>query len=241
MKGRYPEILAHPLMGAPATDLFADAQAMLDRIEAEGWLTPRAVVGIFPANQVGDEIELYTDATRTVLAATLPTRRQRVQKSGDKPHLALADFIAPKGIPDWMGAFVVTAGHGVAERVAVYKSEGDDYNAILLEALADRFAEASAEYHHLLLRQELWAYAPKESLESTALIAESYTGIRPAPGYPACPDHTQKRMLFALLDAETTTGASLTETCAIDPAASVAGWYFAHPQARYFGVGKTGV
>jgi len=241
MKGRYPEILSHPQMGATATDLFADAQAMLDRIEAEAWIIPRAVVGIFPANQVGDDIELYTDATRTELAATLPTQRQRVQKSGDKPHLALADFIAPKGIPDWMGAFVVTAGHGVAERVAAYKSEGDDYNAILLEALADRFAEASAEYHHRLLRQELWAYAPSESLDPTALISESYTGIRPAPGYPACPDHTDKRTLFALLDAETTTGASLTETCAIDPAASVAGWYFAHPQARYFGVGKTGV
>ena len=238
LKGRYPLILDHPVMGAQARELLSDAEAMLDRIEAEGWIEPRAVVGIFPANTVGDDIHVYTDASRSEVRAVLPTTRQLTEKSGDQPHLALADFLAPVGTQDWLGAFVVTTGHGVRERVEAFKADGDDYSAILLEALADRLVEASAEAHHMRVRREIWGYAPEETLENAALISEGYAGIRPAPGYPACPDHTDKRILFELLDAETATGASLTETCAIDPAASVAGWYFAHPQARYFGVGK---
>ena len=239
LKCRYPAILDHPAMGATARELFADAQAMLDQAGADGWFGLGAVVGILPANANDDTIEIYADDTRERVVAILPTERQRGRKSGGQPHLALADFLAPKGTPDWIGAFVVTAGIGLSERVAALKAAGNDYDAILLESLADRLAEASAEYHHTLVRRELWGYAADEDLANDALIAERYAGIRPAPGYPSCPNHAQKQLIFDLIGATEATGATLTENFAIDPAASVAGWYFAHPRSRYFGVGKT--
>jgi 5-methyltetrahydrofolate--homocysteine methyltransferase len=239
LKGRYPAIFDHPAMGPTARELFGDAQAVLDNDAKRFGLA--GVLGIFPANTVGDVIEIYSDTHRTEVRARLPTLRQRGRKSSTQPNLALADFVAPKasGISDWIGAFAVTAGLGLADQVAAYKAAGDDYNAILLEALADRLAEASAEYYHMRLRRVLWGYADTEAADHHALIAERYQGVRPAPGYPACPDHSQKQILFELLGATEVTGAKLTENFAIDPAASVAGWYFAHPKARYFGVGKT--
>ncbi len=243
LKGRYPAILDDPTSGATARDLHRDGLALLDRIVAEGLLEAQGVVGFWPAASTpGDDIVLYGDATRTEVIATIHTLRQQMAKSDDRPDLALADFTAPvgSGVADHLGAFAVTAGHGLDELVARFHEAHDDYSGILAKALADRLAEAYAERLHELVRRALWGYAPDEALDNDGLIAERYQGIRPAPGYPAIPDHTEKLTLFALLEAEERAGMRLTETCAMLPAASVSGLYFWHPEARYFGVGRIG-
>ncbi|MEM9765715.1 MAG: vitamin B12 dependent-methionine synthase activation domain-containing protein, partial [Pseudomonadota bacterium] len=240
IKGLYPAVLDDPAAGETARELHANATAMLDRIVAERWFRPRAVAALWPANRAGDDIKVWADETRTTPAATFHMLRQQGAKSGDRASFCLADFVAPAGRPDWIGGFAVTAGpevHAIADRL---KTEGNDYDAIMAQALADRLAEAMAEWLHARVRRALWAYAPDETLDNEALIHEAYRGIRPAPGYPACPDHTEKRTLFRLLDAENTTGLSLTESCAMWPAAAVSGFYFAHPGSAYFGVGRIG-
>jgi 5-methyltetrahydrofolate--homocysteine methyltransferase len=240
LAGRYPAILEDPKVGAAARNLFADAERMLERIVADGLLEARAAVGFFPANSVGDDIEVYADESRREVRAVAYTLRQQLSKSAGRPNLALADFVAPRdsGAIDYLGAFAVTAGHGLDALVARYEAAHDDYSAILAKALADRLAEALAERLHERVRTELWGYARDESLDNDGLIRESYQGIRPAPGYPACPDHTEKRTLFDLLGAEQRTGLALTESFAMVPTAAVSGWYFWRPEARYFGVGK---
>jgi len=243
MKGRYPDILADAAVGTEASKLFRDAQALLERIVQERLLTARAAVGLFPAASVGDDdVEIYADETRRGVRTTLRFLRQQNDKPPGRPNLCLADFVAPKdsGAADWVGAFAVTTGHGLEALVRDFEARHDDYNAILAKALADRLAEAFAERLHERVRRELWGYAADEALANDDLIAEKYRGIRPAPGYPACPDHTEKRTLFALLDVEARTGITLTESCAMWPAAAVSGWYFAHPEAHYFGVGRIG-
>jgi 5-methyltetrahydrofolate--homocysteine methyltransferase len=239
--GTYPLLLEDPKVGEAARNLFADARAMLDQMVAETWLTAKGVVGLFPANADGDDIVIYEDETRRSERARLFTLRQQIARtSGKRAHVALADFVAPRetGLADYVGGFAVTAGIGeeaVAERFA---RANDDYSKILSQALADRLAEAFAEWMHERVRKELWAYAPNEDLSPADLIRESYRGIRPAPGYPAQPDHTEKRTLFDLLDAEAVTGIRLTESFAMWPASSVSGLYFSHPDSHYFGVGK---
>jgi 5-methyltetrahydrofolate--homocysteine methyltransferase len=242
LKGAYPRILQDDKYGEAARHLFDDAQAMLKQLIEEKWLKANAVAGFWPANSVGDDIELYTDDSRTKVLATLHTLRQQMAREGDKANLALADFIAPKesGIKDYIGGFAVTAGIGEEDVARRFERANDDYSKILVKALADRLAEAFAEALHEKVRRELWAYAPDEKLSNEQLIAEDYAGIRPAPGYPAQPDHTEKRTLFKLLDAEKATGLKLTESCAMWPAAAVSGLYFSHPESRYFGVGKIG-
>jgi 5-methyltetrahydrofolate--homocysteine methyltransferase len=246
LRGKYPEILSDPVVGPEAKRLLCDAEAVLARIERDRLLQLRAVVGIFPAASIGDDVEVFADESRGRVRAVVHGLRQQfakaVREEGHPENLCLSDFVAPteSGHPDWMGAFAVTAGHGAEELVRAHEAEHDDYRAILVKALADRLAEALAERMHEIVRRELWAYAPDEALDNEALIAEAYLGIRPAPGYPACPDHTEKRTLFDLLDVEARIGVRLTESCAMWPAASVAGWYFAHPRARYFGVGRLG-
>ena len=237
LAGRYPAILDDAVVGDTARELYRDAKAMLQEIIDGGWITPRGVIGLFPAASVGDDIEVLEGDE---VVATLHTLRQQHRKSGNQPNRALADYVAPKGagVQDWVGAFTVTTGHGVADRVEAYKAEHDDYRAILLEALADRLAEAFAEHLHRRVRTELWGYAAEEALSNEELIGERYRGIRPAPGYPACPDHTEKKTLFELLDAETHAGVTLTSSFAMSPAASVSGFYFAHPEASYFGLGR---
>ena len=238
--GRYPAILEDDVVGAAATDLFADAQRMLDRILQEGLLEARGVVGFWPANADGDDIVLYTDETRTTERARLHTLRQQMVKTGaGQSNTALADFIAPVGTrPDWIGGFAVTAGHGELELAKRFKDAGDDYSAILATALADRLAEAFAEAMHAKVRTELWGYAPDEAFDIDRLLEEKYRGIRPAPGYPAQPDHTEKAVLFDLLDAPGAAGMALTESFAMTPPAAVSGLYFAHPESHYFGVGR---
>ena len=240
LAGRYPAILQDPVVGAAARNLFDDAQTMLARIVAEKWLGAAAVVGLFPANSVGDDIEVYTDNTRQRIATTFHFLRQQMVKPLDRPNQCLADLVAPRetGMPDFIGAFAVTAGIGIDERVAEYERKHDDYNAILLKALADRLAEAFAEHLHRRVRREFWAYAPDEALSIADLIDEKYRGIRPAPGYPACPDHTEKALLFSLLNAQAETGITLTESFAMLPTAAVSGFYFSHAAAQYFAVGK---
>lgn len=213
---------------------------MLRRIVAEKWLTACAAIGFWPANAQGDDIILYTDESRAEQHAAFYTLRQQVARGQEAPNLALADFVAPQaaGKADFVGAFVVTAGIGEETIAARFKSEKDDYNAILLSALADRLAEAFAERMHQRVRREFWAYAPEENLSNDELIAESYRGIRPAPGYPAQPEHTEKETLFRLLDAEANTSVKLTESFAMWPGSSVSGLYLSHPESRYFGVGK---
>ena len=220
----------------------ADAQAMLTRIVDEGRVKGRGVIGCWPANAVGDDIELYLDEARTEVLATVHTLRQQGKKSSDRPNFALADFVAPKdsGVADYFGGFAVSTGFGVDELAAEFEAANDDYNAILIKALADRLAEAFAERMHQRVRMEFWGYAPDETLDNQDLISEKYQGIRPAPGYPACPDHTEKAALFELLDASNNTGITLTQSFAMHPAAAVSGWYFWRPEARYFGVGKIG-
>ena len=240
LHGKYPAILKDDVVGVAASSLFKDAEEMLQKIIKEDWLQTKAVVGLFPANSVGDDIEIYKDEQRSEVIYTQRTLRQEAKKATGQANLALADFIAPKssGIIDYIGGFVVTSGHGVDEKVALFEKNNDDYNAILLKSLADRLAEAFTEYLHEMVRKEIWAYANGEILSNEQLIEEKYQGIRPAPGYPACPDHIEKIGLFELLDAEKNTGVFLTENLAMLPASSVSGWYFAHPQAKYFGLGK---
>ncbi|MFN4080676.1 MAG: methionine synthase [Saprospiraceae bacterium] len=237
LAGRYPAILRDEVVGEEATRLYADAQTMLDRMIAEKWLEPRAVWGLFPANRTApDDVTLYADETRQTPLATLFFQRQQLAKATGLPNLCLADYIAPAGIPDYMGAFAVTAGIGVEERARAFEAAHDDYSAILLKSLADRLAEACAEYLHERIRREYWGYVPDERLDNEALIAESYRGIRPAPGYPACPEHSEKATLWRLLQPDKL-GITLTENYAMYPASSVSGWYMAHPEARYFGLG----
>jgi 5-methyltetrahydrofolate--homocysteine methyltransferase len=242
LKGQYPRILQDDKYGEAARHLFDDAQTMLKQLIAEKWLKANAVVGFWPANSVGDNIELYTDESRSKVLATLHTLRQQMAKESDKANLALADFIAPKdsGVKDYIGGFAVTAGIGEEDVARRFERANDDYSKIMVKALADRLAEAFAEALHEKVRRELWGYAPEEKLTNEQLIAEDYAGIRPAPGYPAQPDHTEKRTLFKLLDAEKATGLKLTESCAMWPPAAVSGLYFSHPESRYFGVGKIG-
>ena len=240
LHGRYPAILTDDVVGEVATKLFSDAQLMLQKMIEEQWVSANAVVGIFPANSIGDDIEIYSDESRSEVILIQHSLRQQTKKADGQPNIALADFVAPKesGIKDYVGAFVVTTGTGLDEHVARFEADHDDYNAIMAKALADRLAEAFAECMHVKVRKEIWAYAHDENLSNDELIKESYRGIRPAPGYPACPDHTEKIGLFELLNATEITGVSLTESLAMLPASSVSGWYFAHPQAKYFGLGK---
>jgi 5-methyltetrahydrofolate--homocysteine methyltransferase len=242
MKGRFPDILNNPATGEAATRLYEDAQRMLHRVVEERWLTAKGVLGLFPANAVGDDIEVYTDESRQHVATTLHTLRQQGQHRDGIPNRAMADFVAPKdtGLSDHIGAFAVTAGLGIEDRIARFKADNDDYSAILLEALADRLAEAFAERLHERVRHDLWGYAPDEHLRNDDLIAERYQGIRPAPGYPACPDHTEKLLLWDLLQVQENTGIELTESMAMWPGAAVSGWYFSHPQSQYFVVGRLG-
>jgi len=242
LKGPYPRILEDDKYGEAARHLFEDAQTMLKQLVAEKWLVANAVVGFWPANSVGDDIELYADETCTKVLATLHTLRQQMAREAGRANLALADFVAPKetGVADYIGGFAVTAGIGEEDLARRFERANDDYSKIMVKALADRLAEAFAEALHAKVRRELWAYAPGETLSNEELIAENYAGIRPAPGYPAQPDHTEKRTLLKLLDAEQATGLKLTESCAMWPAAAVSGLYFANPESRYFGVGKIG-
>jgi 5-methyltetrahydrofolate--homocysteine methyltransferase len=242
LAGRYPKILDDAVVGEQARQLLGDAQAMLRRIVDERWLRARAVVGLFAANAIGDDIELYTDDTRSTVLATLHHLRQQQQKPDGVPNLCLSDYVAPRdsGVADWLGAFACTAGIGIDAHVTRFEAAHDDYNAILLKALADRLAEALAERLHQRVRTDIWGYAAGEALDNSALIDERYQGIRPAPGYPACPEHTEKATLWQLLDAERNAGMRITEHFAMLPTAAVSGWYIAHPQARYFGVGDIG-
>ena len=242
LAGRFPALLDSDTVGETARQLYADARAMLERIVAEKWLTARGVFALWPAARVGDDLVFYADESRTQeIGRWLGLRQQHKQPPG-RANLALADFVAAadSGIPDWAGAFAVTAGLGLEKKLAEFAARHDDYSAILLKSLADRFAEAAAEWLHREVRRQFWGYAADEALDNEALIAERYVGIRPAPGYPACPDHTAKRTLFRLLEAERRIGMQLTESCAMSPAASVAGFYIAHPEARYFAIPKIG-
>ena len=240
LKGIYPKILNDPHKGEEARKLFADAQQMLQKIIAENWLQANAVIGIYAANSVQDDIEVYEDDTRTAVRARLHNLRQQQQRPEGKPNYCLSDFIAAKGqgIQDYIGTFAVTAGIGIDELVAMFEARHDDYSAIMLKALADRLAEAFAERMHQRVRKEFWGYAKDENLANEALIQEGYQGIRPAAGYPACPDHTEKDVLWELMDVEQNTGISLTESKAMVPTAAVSGVYFAHPQASYFALGR---
>jgi 5-methyltetrahydrofolate--homocysteine methyltransferase len=240
LKGRYPDILNDEKQGEAARQLFADAQAMLKKIIDEKWFAPRAVIGFWPANTIGDDIRLFTDESRREDLATLFTLRQQLAKREGRANVALADFVAPadSGKQDYIGGFVVTAG---IEEVAIaerFERANDDYSSIMVKALADRFAEAFAERMHEKVRKDFWAYASDETYAPEELAAEPYTGIRPAPGYPAQPDHTEKKTLFRLLDAEATTGVTLTESYAMWPGSSVSGLYLSHPESYYFGVAK---
>ena len=241
LSGPYPKILQDPLVGEAARQVFADGQAMLARIIAEKWLVANGVVGLFPANSAGDDIEIYADESRSRVAMRFHNLRQQAQRPAGKPNYCLADFVAPKSsaVKDYIGAFAVTSGVGIEARVREFEARHDDYSAIMLKALADRLAEAFAEHLHQRVRREFWGYAADESLDGEAMIREEYRGIRPAPGYPACPDHTEKGELFRLLDAPRV-GITLTESYAMWPAAAVSGFYFSHPDSRYFAVGRVG-
>jgi 5-methyltetrahydrofolate--homocysteine methyltransferase len=240
LKGRFPAILDDPTIGHAARDLYGHAREILDRIIREKRLTPRGVYGFWPANSVGDDIVVYKDDARRQALATFNMLRQQEPIADGRPNRSLADFVAPKSsmAPDYVGAFAVTAGIGVDDFAKEYEARGDDYSAIIVKAIADRLAEAFAEFLHARARED-WGYGKGESLSSEELIGEKFRGIRPAFGYPACPDHTEKRKLFTLLDAPAV-GITLTETCAMWPAASVSGLYLSHPQAKYFNVGRIG-
>ncbi len=242
LAGPFPAILDDEVVGPHARQLYDDARAMLDQIVDEGWLEARGIAALLPAARVGDDVEVYTDGSRTAVRDTFHFLRQQNHKPDGQPNLCLADYVPEKGsgVEGWLGLFAVTAGHGIERHLARFEADYDDYNAILLKALADRLAEAFAEYLHEQVRTRLWGYAPHESLTNEDLIAERYQGIRPAPGYPACPDHTEKRRLFDLLGIEDKVGISLTESMAMLPTAAVSGFYFAHQDAKYFGVGKLG-
>lgn len=239
LKGSYPSILEDPKQGEAARGLYKDALEMIEKIISEKWIEARAVVGFWPA-QAEDEAVVLSDPDTGKNIAGFHLLRQQVRKREGRPNYSLADFVAPKetGLKDYLGGFVVTAGGGVDEKAKEFEAMGDDYNAILLKALADRFAEAFAERMHERVRKEFWGYAADEKLSNEEIIRERYQGIRPAPGYPACPDHSEKRTLFRILEAEKHTGVSLTENFAMWPAASVSGFYFSHPKAHFFGIGK---
>lgn len=242
LAGRYPVILEDEVVGTEATKLFKDAQEMLNKIVSEKWLTAKAVAGIWPADATGDDITVYTDESRSKQLTKFHSLRQQAKKADGVPNIGLSDFIAPKetGLKDHIGAFVVTAGIGIDEHIKRFEADHDDYSSIMLKALADRLAEAFAERLHHLVRTQQWGYASAEGLSNEELIKEKYQGIRPAPGYPACPDHTEKPEIFRILNANELTGVTLTESLAMMPTASVSGLYFAHPQAKYFGLGKIG-
>jgi 5-methyltetrahydrofolate--homocysteine methyltransferase len=240
LRGKFPEILTDPVVGEAAVALYGDARAMLDRLIADDVLRPEAVVGLWPANADGDDIIVYTDDTRREQRAVFHTLRQQRVKQDDAPNLALADFIAPRGVPDYIGGFVVTAGVSEDEIADRFKEAGDDYSSIMVKALADRLAEAFAERLHQRVRTEFWGYAPDENLTGAQLLGEQFVGIRPAPGYPSQPDHTEKETLFRLLECDARVGVKLTESMAMWPGASVCGMYFSHPKSRYFGVGSIG-
>ncbi|MEH6590303.1 MAG: methionine synthase [Halioglobus sp.] len=243
LAGKYPAILTDKVVGVQASELFSDAQEMLDRIIKEKLLSARATVGFWPAARVnGDDVVVYTDESRTEELATLHHLRQQMDKVDGKANFSLADFIAPveTSVEDYIGGFCVTTGHGVSELAAQFEADHDDYNSIMLKSIADRLAEAFAEHLHQMVRTELWNYASSENFSNEELIKERYDGIRPAPGYPACPDHTEKETLFKLLDAPTTCGVTLSDNYAMSPAAAVSGFYFSHPESRYFAVGKIG-
>ena len=242
LAGRYPAILDDEVVGEAARDLFENAQAMLKKIVEESWFTAKGVIGFWPANREGDDLVLYTDDERVDELTRLHMLRQQMAHSRGRANHCLSDFVAPvdSGLADYVGGFAVTAGHGCADRAEDFKKAHDDYSAIMVEALADRLAEAFAEYMHAQVRKTHWGYAPEEALSNEDLIAEGYRGIRPAPGYPACPDHTEKETLFRLLDATEQAGIALTESFAMWPGAAVSGLYFSHPDSTYFGVGKIG-
>lgn len=240
LHGKYPEILTDEVVGEQAKSLFQDAQEMLNQIVEHNWLTAKARFGLFPAHAVGDDIEIYTTDDRSQVSARWLTLRQQLKKPRGLPNLALADFVAPKtsGKKDYVGAFCVTTGFGTDEKAQAFEAENDDYSSIMVKALSDRLAEAFAEYLHERVRREYWGYAVEESLSNEELIQEKYKGIRPAPGYPACPDHLEKKTLWKLMEVEETISVQLTESLAMWPASSVSGYYFAHPEAQYFGLGK---
>ncbi|MEM7503828.1 MAG: vitamin B12 dependent-methionine synthase activation domain-containing protein, partial [Pseudomonadota bacterium] len=237
--GKYPAILTDAVVGEEASKLKHDADALLQQVIEEKWLKANAVIGLYPAHSDGDDVLVFADESRDELLHRFHFLRQQRHKPAGQPHYCLADFVAPhdSGRGDYLGGFVVSAGHGIDQHVARFERDHDDYNSIMLKALADRLAEAAAEYVHERVRRDHWGYASDEQLTNDDLIAESYGGIRPAPGYPACPDHTEKDTLWALLDARNRVGVSLTESYAMLPTAAVSGLYFAHPEARYFSVG----
>jgi len=243
LSGPFPKILDDPVVGEAARKLHGEALETLDRIVREKWVSANGVFGLFPAAQVNaDDIEIYADHERATVAMTWHNLRQQNRKPTGRANQCLADFVAPRdsAVPDWIGGFAVAVG-GFDARVAQFESRHDDYSAIMLKVLADRLAEAFAEHLHERVRREFWGYVPDENLPTTQLIAEAYRGIRPAPGYPACPDHAEKRSLFALLQAEKNAGISLTESCAMLPASAVCGFYLSHPASAYFAVGKIGL
>ena len=239
LKGIYPRILEHESYGAQARQVFTDANILLDRIIEKNLITARGVYGLFPANALGDDVELYTGQERDAVLERFHFLRQQANREGGEPCRSLSDFVAPKetGLPDHVGAFAVTSGIGLKEVCDRFRANNDDYNAIMAEAIADRLAEAFAECLHKQVRQE-WGYGCAEKLSSADLIDEKYRGIRPAPGYPACPDHTEKGAIWRLLDVEANTGMRITESFAMWPGSSVSGIYFAHPESRYFSLGK---
>ena len=241
LSGKHPNILNDATVGDQARSLLSDAEDLLDRMEVEGRIRTKATLGIFPANARGDDVEIYTDDSRTQVRAVMHGLRQQFAKDG-RPSQCLADYVATadSNQADWIGAFVVTAGLGISEVVRELEEDNDDYTAILTKAVADRLAEALAELMHKRVRTNIWGYARNETFTNKELIREVYLGIRPAPGYPACPDHTEKGTIFELLDAEDSLGVQLTESYAMTPAASVSGWYLAHPSAKYFGLGRIG-
>jgi 5-methyltetrahydrofolate--homocysteine methyltransferase len=241
LSGPFPAILDDAIVGEAARSVYADAKAMLSRIIDGRWLTANGAIALMPANSVGDDIELYREESRDAIALTWRNLRQQNERPSQKPNYCLADFVAPRdsGLADYVGAFAVTAGLGIEKKLAEFEAKKDDYNAIMLKALADRLAEACAEWLHAKVRHELWGYAHDEKLDTAAMILEEYRGIRPAPGYPACPVHTVKAPLFELLEAPKI-GMTVTESYAMLPAASVSGFYIAHPDSTYFAVGKIG-
>ena len=240
LAGKYPKILDDEIVGEHARLLFAYAQAMLQKIIDEEWLTARAVIGFFPANSFDDDVLVFSDESREDIVTVLHHLRQQLAKPPERPNWCLSDFIAPAEteVKDYIGVFAVTTGIGIEEHVQRFEAAHDDYSSILLKALADRLAEAYAERMHERVRKEFWGYAPDENLANEQLIAEQYRGIRPAPGYPACPDHTEKQALWELIEPDRNAGIEITDSYAMMPASSVSGWYFSHPQAQYFGTGK---
>jgi 5-methyltetrahydrofolate--homocysteine methyltransferase len=240
LAGKYPKILDDDIVGEHARQLFDDARAMLEKIVDEKWLSARAVIGFFPANSFDDDILVFSDETREEVVTVLHHLRQQLAKPPERPNWCLSDFIAPAEteVRDYIGAFAVTTGIGIEEHVQRFESVHDDYSSIMLKALADRLAEAFAEHMHARVRREFWGYAADENLTNEELIGEAYRGIRPAPGYPACPDHTEKQTLWALIEPDKNAGIEITDSFAMIPASSVSGWYFSHPQSQYFGTGK---